>query len=41
MVSGSELPPGRNAIQFAQAQGAGKNVATVVASTAYLLAGFF
>jgi len=32
MVSGSQLPPGHNAIQFAQAQGMGKNVATVVAS---------
>src|ERR1700752_2928732 len=31
MVSGSELPPGRAALQFAQAYG-GKEVATVVAS---------
>jgi len=34
MVSGSELPPGRNAIQFALAQGPGQKVATVVASKA-------
>src|SRR5258708_2480580 len=34
MVSGSELPPGRNAMQFALAQGTGQKVATVVASKA-------
>ena len=34
MVSGSDLPPGRNAIQFALAQGSGQKVATVVASKA-------
>jgi 2-methylcitrate dehydratase PrpD len=32
MVSGSELPPGRDAIQFAQNYGGGRKVATVVAS---------
>src|SRR5499425_2124559 len=31
MISGSELPPGRAALQFAQAYG-GREVATVVAS---------
>jgi len=32
MVSGSELPPGRDAIQFARTYGGGQKVATVVAS---------
>jgi 2-methylcitrate dehydratase PrpD len=32
MISGSELPPGRDAIQFAQNYGGGRKVATVVAS---------
>jgi 2-methylcitrate dehydratase PrpD len=32
MVSGSELPPGRNALQFARTYGGGQKVATVVAS---------
>ena len=32
MVSGSELPPGRDAIQFAQNYGGGRKIATVVAS---------
>src|SRR5947209_10283038 len=33
MVSGSELPPGRDAIEFARTYGGGQKVATVVAST--------
>ena len=32
MVSGSELPPGRDAIRFAQTYGGGQKIATVVAS---------
>lgn len=32
MVSGSELPPGRDAIQFARTYGGGQKIATVVAS---------
>jgi 2-methylcitrate dehydratase PrpD len=32
MVSGSELPPGRDALQFARTYGGGQKVATVVAS---------
>src|SRR3984893_12504554 len=32
MVSGSELPPGRDAIKFARTYGGGQKVATVVAS---------
>jgi 2-methylcitrate dehydratase PrpD len=32
MVSGSELPPGRDAIQFARSYGGGQKVATVIAS---------
>src|SRR3984893_6114089 len=32
MVSGSELPPGRDAIEFARTYGGGQKVATVVAS---------
>jgi 2-methylcitrate dehydratase PrpD len=32
MISGSELPPGRDAIEFARAYGGGQKVATVVAS---------
>jgi 2-methylcitrate dehydratase PrpD len=32
MVSGSELPPGKDAIQFARTYGGGQKVATVVAS---------
>jgi 2-methylcitrate dehydratase PrpD len=32
MVSGSELPPGRDAIQFARRYGGGQKIATVVAS---------
>jgi 2-methylcitrate dehydratase PrpD len=32
MISGSELPPGKNAIQFARTYGGGQKTATVVAS---------